>query len=144
MKKTLVFTLAGLLASQSFMLAQQFPSLSPQRVEVERPTHRGFWWKLSAFCTAAAFAADTHSSWGRMEMNPLLRSSNGQFGLQGMSVKALIAGGAIGAQYALLRKHPKAEKYGIVTNFILAGFVGTAAVSNYAKAAQERREAAIR
>jgi hypothetical protein len=104
------------------------------------PRPRSGWWKLSVLFTAAAAAADSHSSWGRLEVNPVLRGANGRFGLQGVAIKALITGGAIGAQYLLLRRNPKVEKYGIVTNMVMAGALGTAAVVNYRMAARERRQ----
>lgn len=99
--------------------------------EVEIPPKRSTLWKISALFAAAATVADTHSSWGRLEINPMLRSTNGRFGLRGVSVKALVTGGSIGAQYILLRRNPKAEKYGIITNFAIAGVLGTAAAANY-------------
>jgi hypothetical protein len=104
------------------------------------PRPRSGLWKLSVLFAAAAATADSHSSWGRLEINPALRSANGRFGLQGVAIKALITGGAIGAQYLLLRRNPKAEKYGVVTNMVMAGVLGTAAVANYRMAARERRE----
>ncbi len=137
MRKTLVFALAACFAFQSAAFAQQpirfdSPDDSPRK-------GRTGWWKLSLLVAASAAVADSHSSWGRLELNPALRSSNGRFGVRGVSVKALIMGGSIGAQYVLLRKNPKAEKYGIMTNMLMAGVLGTAAVANYRMAARERK-----
>jgi len=86
------------------------------------------WWKLSAVALAVATSVDAHSSWGHLEANPALRGPNGRFGMKSIAIKGLITGGVIGAQYMMMRNHPKAERYAAITNFTLAGaFVGVAA-----------------
>ena len=127
MRKTLVFSLIVLLA---------LPAAYAETLVTPRPEKRqgrGKWWKISAVLLAAATSADAASSWGHQEANPLLRSGNGRFGGQAIALKALVLGGAVGAQYFLLKRHPKAEKYGAVTNMILAGALSAAAASNYAR-----------
>lgn len=134
------FTLAALLAGALQLPAQlALPIASPPAPEIERterPRH-GKWWKVSVVLLAAASAADAQSSWGRLEANPLLRNGDGRFGSQGIALKALIVGGAVGTQYLLLRKHPKAEKYGIITNAMMAGVLTSVAISNHERARRQ-------
>ncbi|MBV6432115.1 MAG: hypothetical protein IANPNBLG_02251 [Bryobacteraceae bacterium] len=126
MRKTLVFSLIVLLSLPAY----------GETLAVNRPVERhgrGKWWKISTVLLAAATSIDAASSWGRQEANPLLRGGNGQFGGQAIALKALVFGGAAGAQYFLLKRHPKAEKYATITNVILAGAFSAAAASNYAR-----------
>ena len=123
MRNTLLLTVAALLTLQT---------LSAQNVErPEQGRKRSVWWKVSAVALAAATSVDAHSSWGRVEANPVLAGRNGRFGSQGVALKALITGGVLSAQYMMMRNHPKAEKYGTWTNFVLAGALGSAAAYNY-------------
>ncbi|MDX1980395.1 MAG: hypothetical protein SFV51_09010 [Bryobacteraceae bacterium] len=138
MRNLLVATLVAALSLPAQPVTGRIRWDAPQTVDA--PHGRSSWWKLSVVAAAAAAAADSHSSWGRLETNPLLRGSNGRFGLQSLALKALITGGAIGVQYLILRKHPNAEKYGVATNMIMAGVLGTAAAINYRRAAAERAE----
>lgn len=140
MRNTLALVLAFGLVMEPSGSAQDLSRISPQ-IRYDDPDARprearGGWWKLSAVLVAAAAAADAHSSWGRMELNPALRSANGRFGMQGLAIKSLVTGGAIGAQYILLRKNPKAEKYGVLVNMMMAGVMGTAAATNHVRQAR--------
>jgi hypothetical protein len=58
---------------------------------------------------AGAIAADTASSWGCYEANPLLRSSDGRFGAKGAAIKVGISGGGLLLAHFLHRKYPKLE-----------------------------------
>ncbi len=138
MRKTLGFALAACLLVQSAAFGQQ-PIRFDDPDDKPRPPGRSSMWKLSAILAVSAAVADSHSSWGRLELNPLLRGANGRFGVRSVSLKALLTGGSIGAQYLLLRRNPKAEKYGTVTNFVMAGVLGAAAVNNYRLAANEKK-----
>ncbi|MCZ2149556.1 MAG: hypothetical protein LC126_17500 [Bryobacterales bacterium] len=127
MRKTLVFSVIVLLASSA---AYGETLVTPRP---EQRQGRGKWWKISTALLVAATSADAASSWGHQEANPLLRGGNGRFGGQAIALKALILGGTAGAQYFLLKRHPKAEKYAAVTNMILTGAFSAAAASNYAR-----------
>lgn len=123
MRNTLLLTVLALLS---------FQSLSAQNiVQPELSRKRSVLWKVSAVALAVATSVDAHSSWGRVEANPVLAGPNGRFGSQGVALKALITGGVLGAQYMMMKNHPKAEKYGAWTNFVLAGALGSAAAYNY-------------
>ncbi|MCS7026563.1 MAG: hypothetical protein NZV14_17330 [Bryobacteraceae bacterium] len=117
----------GLQAQPPFSGEPVFPSTS-----VRMPGQRfKRLWKMSVSVLAAASVMDVHSSWGRPEVNPLLRGPNGRFGAQGIALKTTILCGVIGAQYFLSRHHPTAAKYGAVTNLVMAGLVSGVAMSNY-------------
>jgi len=95
---------------------------------------RGFW-RASVVTLLAATTADAHSSFGRLEANPLLRGRDGRFDLRGVAIKGGISGGAILVQYLLLRKHPRAEGAASVANFVFAGALGGVAAYNYGRRA---------
>ncbi|MFN7932696.1 MAG: hypothetical protein U0R19_05175 [Bryobacteraceae bacterium] len=123
MRNTLLLTVVALLT---------FQTLSAQNIVRPEPSRkRSVWWKVSAVALAAATSVDAHSSWGRVEANPVLAGPNGRFGSQGVALKTLITGGVLGAQYMMMKNHPKAERYGTWTNFVLAGALGSAAAYNY-------------
>lgn len=65
------------------------------------------WWKRHLGDTAihlGATSLDAASSWGRIELNPLLRSADGRFGARGVGIKLAIFGGVEFAKWSLLRK----------------------------------------
>ena len=88
-------------------------------------------WKVSAFILGSITIADIHSSAGRRELNPLLQSSDGRFGAHGMAVKGAIVGGALGAQWWMLKKNPGAAGYAAGANFAAAAATGAIAARNY-------------
>lgn len=105
---------------------------APLSAEI-RSERRGLsklWW-ASVVAVVAGSAVDAHSSWGRQELNPLLRGANGEFGMKAVAIKAAIAGGVVGAQYLMLRKNPHAAKYAAIANFGMAGAFGGVAVYNH-------------
>jgi hypothetical protein len=101
------------------------------RVADEPVRRKNRLWKVSLAVLGAVTVADVHSSLGRQEANPLLRSHNGQFSARGVSIKAAIVGTTIGVQYLLLRKNPDAAGAAAYTNFAIAGATGAVAGRNY-------------
>lgn len=79
----------------------------------------------------AAHVADVYSSWGRLEVNPLLRSADGRFGTGGAVVKSSLLAGNLTVQTLILRKWPKARRAAAILNFALAGTVGVVAARNH-------------
>lgn len=88
------------------------------------------WWASVAALIGASFV-DAHSSWGRQELNPVLRDANGHFGMKGVAIKGGIAGGVIAAQYFLLRNNNGAAKSMAIANFGMAGVFGGVAMYNH-------------
>ena len=97
---------------------------------VEKKGHGKLWW-ASVAAMVAVSVLDTHSSWGRQELNPVLANGNGRFGGKAIAIKAALAGGIAGGQYLLLRNNHEAEKYTAIGNFALAGVMGGVAARNY-------------
>ncbi|MCW5980529.1 MAG: hypothetical protein KIT09_20790 [Bryobacteraceae bacterium] len=92
---------------------------------------RGKLWWASVAALVGASLVDAHSSWGRQELNPVLRGSNGQFGFKGVAIKGGIAGGVIAAQSLLLQNNPQASKSMAMANFGMAGVFGGVAMYNH-------------
>jgi len=90
-------------------------------------------WKASILAVAAGSAVDMQSSLGKHETNGLLANRQGVFSVQGIGLKLMIAGAAVGTQQYLLNRHPAASGYktGALINFAVAGALGGVAVHNY-------------
>ncbi|HUQ93992.1 MAG TPA: hypothetical protein VM120_20095 [Bryobacteraceae bacterium] len=130
MRNTLICTLSFLLAVQAAS-AETLVTSHPQQKQ-----GRGRFWKISVAVLAAATTVDAASSWGHTEANPFLRGVDGRFGYKALSLKAAILGGTLGAQYFLMKRNPKSEKYTAFTNLALSGVFAGAAVSNYRRSAR--------
>jgi len=99
---------------------------------------RGKLWRTSVAVLLGAAAADAGSSLGRVERNPLLRSADGRFHAKGIAIKAAISGGAVAAQWLMLRKQPEGEKYAAAANFMMSAAMGSTAVVNLQRRAHSR------
>jgi hypothetical protein len=121
MRKAILAVTLALAVGASTLEAQTQP---------ERKGLGRLWW-ASVAAVVAGSAVDAHSSWGRQELNPVLRGANGEFGMKAVAIKAAIAGGVVGAQYLMLRKNPHAAKYAAIANFGMAGVFGGVAVYNH-------------
>jgi hypothetical protein len=113
------------------MLSTITGAFSQNRAVSEQRPSKGKWWKLSVVALVVATSVDAHSSWGHLEANPALRGPNGRFGMKSIAIKGLITGGVVGAQYFMMRNHPKAERQAAFTNFALAGAFTGVATYNY-------------
>jgi hypothetical protein len=87
-------------------------------------------WIASTIALLAATSLDAASSWGKYEGNPLLRSSSGTFGAQGVSLKFAIAGAMLTPQL-LFRRNRRATKFFTITNFAQAGMFTGIAIHNF-------------
>jgi hypothetical protein len=96
-----------------------------------RAEHHGKLWRVSSAILGAVTIADAHSSFGYQEMNPLLRSSNGQFAGRGFAIKGAVVGAALGVQWLLVRKNPRAAPYAAGANFAAAALTGAIVVRNH-------------
>lgn len=91
-------------------------------------------WILSALALVASNALDVHSSLGRDEMNPLLRSPNGTFNSRrAILIKSAATGGALLVQALLIKKNPDRKLYKpfAITNAVVAGVTAGTAFRNY-------------
>lgn len=96
----------------------------------EEQPHVSRVWIASTVALLAATSLDAASSWGKYEGNPLLRSGNGTFGAQGVSLKFAIAGAMLAPQL-LFRKNRRATKFFTIANFAQAGMFTGIAVRNF-------------
>jgi hypothetical protein len=101
------------------------------QAKAEDGKRHGKLWRVSAAVLGAVTIADMHSSVGRIEANPLLQSSNGRFSNRGIALKGLVVGGALGAQWLLIRKNPSAAPYAAGINFAAAALTGAAVAHNH-------------
>jgi len=102
-----------------------------QAEPIEAPKRKMRFWKASALVLAGALAADTASSWGRPELNPLVRGQGGRFDARSFGIKAGIAGGGLALQYFLLKRAPHAERAAAYSNFAAAGTLAYGAARNW-------------
>ena len=96
----------------------------------EKRSHGKLWWASVAAMVGASIL-DTHSSWGRQELNPILANGSGRFGGRAVAIKAGVAISVAGGQLFLLRSNPGARKHVSITNFGMAGVMGSVAMRNY-------------
>ncbi len=83
-------------------------------------------WIASIFAAVGGTSLDAATSWGKVEENSLLASSNGTFGAKGLGIKAGLAAAVIIPQICL-RKHKELKGVFAFGNFAEAGiFAGTA------------------
>ena len=114
--------------------AQYFSAEDPKaKLQRSRRRWRNAWLgSIAAFAAANAF--DLHSSHGKMELNPLLRSSDGRFSTgRAAAMKGGIGAGFIALQGWMIHKSPKKNLYKHFTfaNGAAAGGLGALAVRNY-------------
>ena len=100
------------------------------QVNAEEKRH-GKLWRVSAAVLGAVTIADMHSSVGRFEANPMLASKNGRFTNRGVALKGAIVGIALGTQFILVRKNPKAASYAAGVNFAMSALTGAAVIHNH-------------
>lgn len=94
----------------------------------------GFWgkfYRVSQAILVAGNAADAHSSWGRLELNPILAGPNGRFGARGVSIKAAVAVGWLVTQELMTRKDRRPRKAFAIANTAGGVFLGGVAVRNH-------------
>lgn len=104
-------------------------SLRSARVSHEPRDRSTVVWKISIATLLAASAFDAASSMGKQESNPLLRSSDGSFGGQGIAVKAGLAGVSLAPQI-FLRNRKDLRRLFTVANFINTGVFTAVGVHN--------------
>jgi hypothetical protein len=78
----------------------------------------------------AATAADAGTSWGRIELNPVLARDGARFGWQAMAIKSACTGASLLVQRFVLRRNPAARRKLAWTNFVMAGTLGAVAARN--------------
>src|ERR1041384_4142188 len=67
-------------------------------------------WERSLIPLLASQSLDAASSYGYRELNPMLASSNGTFGMKATAVKFGVVGALVGVEYLLAKKSPRAAR----------------------------------
>lgn len=86
-------------------------------------------YKVSQYITIGVNVIDTHSSYGRVERNPIL-ATNGRFGSKAVTIKAGVLSGWLLIQ-RLTNKSGRLNKVYALTNLGSSAVIGGVAVSNY-------------
>jgi hypothetical protein len=122
----------GQLAGNSISPPPSANSLAPITIANTEDPHDRMMdrlWIGSMAAVVAGTAADAASSWGKLESNSLLASSNGAFGAKGLALKGAFAA-AIIVPEIFLRKHKELRTSFIVGNFGEASIFGGAVIHN--------------
>jgi hypothetical protein len=88
-------------------------------------------WERSLIPLVASQSLDAASSYGYRELNPLLASQNGTFGVKATAMKFSVVAGLIGVEYLLVRKSPKAARLFEKLNWSSSLLTTGLAVHNY-------------
>jgi hypothetical protein len=88
-------------------------------------------WAISLAPLVASQSLDAASSYGMRELNPLLASPDGGFGMKATGVKFGVAGALVGVEYFLVRKYPRSAKFFTIVNWTTAGATTGLAVHNF-------------
>jgi hypothetical protein len=88
-------------------------------------------WAISLAPLFASQALDAASSYGMRELNPLLASPNGGFGMKATGIKFGVIGALAGVEYLLVKKYPRSAKVFTIVNWTTAGATTGLAVHNY-------------
>jgi hypothetical protein len=88
-------------------------------------------WKLSLAPLLASQGLDAASSYGKRELNPLLATPQGQFGISSVVVKAGVTAGMIGVEYLIVKAHPAAARFFTKINWVAAGATSGVAAHNF-------------
>lgn len=114
------------------LVAQQWntPGVQPPD-PLEVPRYETVYMMSLVSLTGAA-AADMSTSWGRVELNPVLTpgSTQGRFGWQAAAIKLGVTATSLLIQRRMIRHRPELKKTFAVTNFITAGAMSAVAVRN--------------
>ncbi len=98
---TLATILAVVLALSSVnVLAQDRPAAP------KSGSSKLYW--TSVVFSAAGTAFDTGTSWGRLELNPIMRSRDGRFGARAVGLKVVVPVGIVVVQRRFFKRHQKA------------------------------------
>jgi len=88
-------------------------------------------WAISLAPLFASQALDAASSYGMRELNPLLASPDGGFGMKATSIKFGVIGALAATEYFLVKKYPRSAKVFTIVNWATAGATSALAVRNY-------------
>jgi len=89
-------------------------------------------YRISQVALIAANSLDIHSSWGRLEANPILTGKGQRFGYRGVAIKAGALGGWLWWSNRKLRENNQSIHRSVTfVNFAAAGGLGVVIKHNY-------------
>jgi hypothetical protein len=88
-------------------------------------------WAISLAPLFASQALDAASSYGLRELNPLLASPDGGFGMKATTLKFGVVGALAATEYFVVRKYPRSAKVFTIVNWTAAGATSALAIHNY-------------
>ncbi|MEP7354465.1 MAG: hypothetical protein ABI824_14660 [Acidobacteriota bacterium] len=89
-------------------------------------------WKRSVVGVVGSQSLDVISSYGMIERNPLLASTNGGFGAKAASIKFGTTAAVVGIEYFLVKKYPSAARLISKLNWSSSVLTSGLAVHNFA------------
>ena len=106
-------------------------SMAPWLLAQETPRHHRLW-IASVGALVAGNALDIASSRGGVELNPALRSANGQFNTgKAFAIKGGATAALVLVEWLLIRKHRNIDKQIAVINFGVAAIPAGMAIRNW-------------
>jgi hypothetical protein len=90
-------------------------------------------WKLSLAPLLASQGLDIASSYGKTELNPVLAGPQGQFGVNAVLIKVGVTVGLIGAEYLIVKAHPRSARLFTKVNWAAAAATTGIAVHNFTR-----------
>jgi hypothetical protein len=88
-------------------------------------------WTISLAPLFASQALDAASSYGMQELNPLLASPDGGFGMKATTLKFGVVGALAATEFFVVRKYPRSAKVFTIVNWTAAGATSALAIHNY-------------
>lgn len=88
-------------------------------------------WRASVVALVAASAVDAHSSWGKLEANPVVAGRDGRFGARSLGMKVGLTSAVVVVQHWLIKKNPGAARGLSIANLGLTAAHAAIAVHNY-------------
>lgn len=108
--------------------------VTPERGGERSPDSNAKWrrqWGISLAPLFASQALDAASSYGMRELNPLLASPDGGFGVKATGLKFGVIGALAVTEYFLVRKYPRSARVFTIVNWTTAGATSALAIHNY-------------
>ncbi len=88
-------------------------------------------WKWSLVPLVASQTLDIASSYGMRELNPLLAGPQQQFSVKATVVKVAVTAAFLGAEYLIVKVHPRAAKMLTTINWSGAALTSGFAIHNF-------------
>jgi len=85
-------------------------------------------WRVSQALVVGANVADSASSWGKYEANPVLNHGAPRFGFGACAIKMAVVAGGLTTQQLVVRKDPRRMRLSTAANLAVTGALSAVAV----------------